>query len=93
MSTHPDFERLLGRVDASRRDAVRKLLLGGALYTAPLIASYSMDSLDGVANAQASNQTAGPVSIPTTSGWSLVALAGALSAAAAFALRRRRGDK
>ncbi|HUH95201.1 MAG TPA: IPTL-CTERM sorting domain-containing protein [Casimicrobiaceae bacterium] len=89
MSTQPDFERLLERVDASRRDAVRKLLVGAALYTAPLIASYSMDSLEGVANAQVPNQT--PAAIPATSGWSLVALAGALSAAAAFALRRRRG--
>ena len=89
MNTNPDFERLLERVDASRRDAVRKLALGAALYTAPLIASYSMDSLEGVANAQASNQTVA-AAIPTTSGWSLVALAGALSAAAAFVLRRRR---
>lgn len=90
MSTNPDFERLLERVDASRRDAVRKLALGAALYTAPLIASYSMDSLEGVAHAQASNQTAA-AAIPATSGWSLVALAGALSAAAALVLRRRRG--
>jgi len=93
MSTHPDFERLLERVDPGRRDAVRKLVLGAALYTTPLIASYSMDSLEGVASAQAPNQTVGPVAIPATSGWSLVALAGALSAAAAFVLRRRRGDK
>jgi hypothetical protein len=91
MSTHPDLERLLERVDASRRDAVRKLLAGAALYTAPLIASYSMDSLEGVASAQAPNQTLGGVAIPATSGWSLVALAGALSATAAFVLRRRRG--
>jgi MYXO-CTERM domain-containing protein len=90
MGTNPDFDRMLERVDPSRRDAVRKILLGAALYTAPLIASYSMDSLEGVASAQASNQTLGPQPIPASSGWSLVALTGALSAAAAFVLRRRR---
>jgi len=77
--------------DPSRRDAVRKILLGTAIYAAPLIASYSMDSLDGVAHAQSSNQTIGLARpIPTTSGWSLIALAGALAAAGAFVLRRRR---
>jgi LPXTG-motif cell wall-anchored protein len=91
MSTNPDFERLLDRIDASRREAVRKILAGAAIYTAPMIASYSMDSLEGVAHAQAPNQTIGPpVPIPATSGWTLAALAGALAAAGAFVLRRRR---
>jgi hypothetical protein len=90
MSTNPGFERLLERIDPSRRDAVRKILAGAAIYAAPMIASFSMDGLDGVAHAQAANQTV-PAQIPTTSGWSLVALAGALSAAGAFVLRRRRG--
>lgn len=91
MSTNPDFERLLDRIDAGRREAVRKILAGAAIYSAPMIASYSMDSLDGVAHAQAPNQTIGPpVPIPATSGWTLVALAGALAAAGAFVLRRRR---
>jgi hypothetical protein len=90
MTTTPGVERLLERIDPSRRDAVRKLLVGAAVYTAPMIASFSMESLDGVANAQARNQTAGPTEIPATSGWSLIALAGALSAAAAVVLRRRR---
>ena len=90
MSTNPRFERLLERIDPSRRDVLRKLLVGAAIYSAPMIASFSMESLDGVANAQSQNQTVGPTQIPTTSGWSLLALAGALSAAAAVVLRRRR---
>jgi hypothetical protein len=88
MSTNPEVERMLERVDPSRREAVRKLLAGAAIYSAPMIASFSMDSLDGVANAQVRNQTAQP--IPATPGWSLVALAAALSAAAAVMFRRRR---
>jgi len=89
MSTNPKIEPLLERIDPSRRDAVRKLVAGAAIYAAPMIASFSMDSLEGVANAQVSNQvTVNPV--PATSGWSVVALAGALSAAAAVLLRRRR---
>ena len=47
MSTNPGFERLLERVDPARRDIVRKLLLGAAVYSAPLVVSYSMDSLEG----------------------------------------------
>jgi MYXO-CTERM domain-containing protein len=91
MSTNPDFERLLDRIDASRRDAVRKILAGVVIYTAPMVASYSMDSLDGIAQAAAPNQTIGPpVPVPATSGWSVAALAGALAAVGAFVLRRRR---
>jgi MYXO-CTERM domain-containing protein len=89
MSTNPKVEPLLERIDPSRRDTVRKLIAGAAIYTAPMIASFSMDSLDGVANAQAPNQTS-VHSVPATSGWSVVALAGALSAAAAVLFRRRR---
>jgi hypothetical protein len=89
MPSHPEFERMLERIDPSRRDAVRKILLGTAIYAAPMIASYSMDSLDGVAHAQSSNQTI-PRAVPATSGWTLVALTGALAAAGTFLLRRRR---
>lgn len=91
MSTNPDFERVLDRIDASRRDSVRKILAGAVIYSAPMIASYSMDSLDGIAHAKGPNQTIGPpVPIPATSGWSVAALAGALAAAGAFVIRRRR---
>jgi MYXO-CTERM domain-containing protein len=89
MPSQPGFERVLERIDPTRRDAVRKILLGTAIYAAPMIASYSMDSLDGVAHAQSSNQTI-VRTVPTSSGWSLIALAGAMAAAGAFALRRRR---
>ncbi|HTS24045.1 MAG TPA: IPTL-CTERM sorting domain-containing protein [Casimicrobiaceae bacterium] len=89
MPTNPHLERMLQRVDPSRRDAVRKILAGAAIYSAPLIASYSMDTLDGVAQAQSGNQTR-RVGIPATSGWSLIALAGALGATGAFLLRRKR---
>jgi hypothetical protein len=90
MSSNPKVEPLLQRIDPSRRDTVRKLLAGAAIYTAPMIASFSMDSLEGVANAQARNQTPAAQPVPASSGWSVAALAGALSAAAAVVLRRRR---
>jgi hypothetical protein len=89
MSTNPKVEPLLERIDPNRREAVRKLIAGAAIYTAPMIASFSMDSLEGVANAQARNQTT-VRDVPATSGWSVAALAGAISAAAAVLLRRRR---
>lgn len=89
MSTNPRFERFLQRVEPGRRDALRKLLAGAVVYTAPLVASYSMDSLDGVARAQPPNQAGQP--IPASSGWTLTALAGAIAGAAALVLRRRKG--
>jgi hypothetical protein len=89
MSTNPRFERFLERVDPRRRDALRKILAGAVVYTAPLVASYSMSSLEGVAQAQSRNQT-GPQPIPATSGWTLAAMAGAIGAAATLLLRRRR---
>jgi hypothetical protein len=45
-----------------------------------------MESLDGQAQAQVTNQ----VSVPATSGWSLAALTGLIAAAGALLLRRRR---
>jgi hypothetical protein len=91
MSTNPRFERFLERVDPRRREALRKILAGAVVYTAPLVASYSMSSLEGVAQAQSRNQT-GVQAIPATSGWTLAAMAGAIGAAATLLLRRR-GDR
>jgi hypothetical protein len=87
VSTNPGFERFLERIDPTRREVLRKILAGAAVYSAPLIASYSMHSLEGTAQAQSLNQTQG---IPATSGWTLAALTAALGAAATWALRRRR---
>jgi len=89
MSTNTRFEHALERVDSERRDVVRKLVAATAVYTAPVILSYSMDSLEGTARAQSQNQTVGAVSVPATSGWTLTALAGAIAAAGAILLRRR----
>ncbi|HKN11212.1 MAG TPA: hypothetical protein VJ376_17285 [Pseudomonadota bacterium] len=89
MSTNPRFERFLERVDPSRRDALRKILSGAVLYSAPLVASFSMNSLEGVAQAQGKNQI-GAQPVPATSGWTLTAMAGAISAAAALLIHRRR---
>jgi hypothetical protein len=86
MSTNPSLERLLENVEPGRRDALRKILVGAAVYTAPVVASFTMDSLDGQAQAQVSNQN----SIPASSGWSLAALTGMVAAAGALLLRRRR---
>jgi hypothetical protein len=88
MSTNPRFERFLERIDPARRDALRKILAGAAVYSAPLIASFSMSNLDGVAQAQSRNQTG--AAIPASSGWTLAALTAAIGAAATLVLRRRR---
>ena len=92
MSTNPTIEKLLDRYEPERREALRKILLGTAIYATPVVASYSMQNLGGVANAQAINQTIGP-SIPVDSGIALAATAGAIAAAGAFVLRRRRSKK
>ncbi len=89
MSTNPRFERFLERIDPSRREALRKILAGTVLYSAPLIASFSMKSLEGVAQAQGPNQT-GVLPVPASSGWTLTAMAAAIGAAATILLRRRR---
>ena len=89
MSTNPRFERFLERIDPSRREALRKILAGTVLYSAPLIASFSMKSLEGVAQAQVPNQTA-VQAVPASSGWTLTAMAAAIGAAATLLLRRRR---
>ena len=87
MSTNPSLERFLENVELGRRDALRKILAGAAVYTAPVVASFTMDSLDGQAQAQVSNQVS---SVPASSGWSLAALTGIIAAAGALLLRRRR---
>jgi MYXO-CTERM domain-containing protein len=89
MSNDPKVERVLARFEPGRREALRKIAVGSAVYVAPVVASFSMDSLGGVAQAQAGNQ----VAVPATSGWSIAAMFGALTAAAAVLLRRRRDPK
>jgi len=94
MSTNPKIDRVLERFEPGRRDALRKIVVGSAVYAAPVVASFSMDSLGGVAQAQGNNQTIAPASVPAPAGWSLAALAALVSAAGAFLLRRRRdGDQ
>lgn len=89
MSTNPTIEKLLERYSPERRDMLRKILLGTTIYAAPMIASYSMQNLGGIANAQSQNQTIG-TAIPVDSGLGLAAATGAIAAAGAFVLRRRR---
>ncbi len=93
MNDPQKIDAVVNQVEPGRRDAVRKILVGTALYAAPLVASFSMDSLGGVANAQviAPNQTAVPVEVPTSSGGGLFSIAAALGAAGALMLRRIRG--
>jgi len=88
MSTNPSLERFLERVEPGRRDALRKIIAGAAVYTTPVVASFTLESLDGQAQAQVSNQAVTPV--PASSGWSLAALTGMVAAAGALLLRRRR---
>ena len=97
MSSDPTIERMLARYEPKRREALRKILLGVAVYTAPVVASYSLQSLGGEAQAQTlcSNQTLSNcnVPIPVDSAFALAAAAGAVGAAGAFMLRRRRAKK
>jgi hypothetical protein len=92
MGTDANIDKLLERYAPERREALRKILLGTAIYAAPVIASYSMQNLGGVAQAQSQNQTVGQA-IPIDSGIGLAAGAAAVAAAGAFVLRRRRGGK
>ncbi|NDP43144.1 MAG: hypothetical protein GZ089_10595, partial [Aromatoleum sp.] len=79
MGTNPKIDRVLERFEPGRRDALRKIVIGSAVYAAPVVASFSMDSLGGVAQAQGRNQTT--ASVPAPGGWSLAALAALVSAA------------
>ena len=89
MSDEQKMDQVLERIEPSRRDAVRKILIGAAIYAAPVVASFSMDSLGGVAQAQSGNQPPQPV--PSTSNWGMAGVVAALAAACAFVLRRGRG--
>jgi IPTL-CTERM motif len=92
MGTNPKIDRVLERFEPGRRDALRKIVIGSAVYVAPVVASFSMDSLGGIAQAQGNNQTRilGANAVPAPKGWSLAALAALVSAAGAYLLRRRR---
>jgi MYXO-CTERM domain-containing protein len=92
MSSNPKIDRVLARFEPGRRDALRKIAVGSAVYVAPVVASFSMESLGGVAQAQGNNQTV-VQQVPATSGWTVAAMFGALTAAAAVLLRRRRDPK
>ena len=89
MSNEEKMERVLHRFEPSRREAMRKILAGAAIYTAPVVASFSMDSLGGSAHAQTfcANQTGG-CAVPTLSEGSQVGLIAALAAAGAYLFRR-----
>ncbi len=94
MSNHDKTERVLRRFEPGRRDAMRKILAGTAIYTAPVVTSFSMDTLGGAAHAQAcyANQTnsSGCVAVPTLSEGSQIGLIAALAAAGAYLFRRGR---
>ncbi|HVN35349.1 MAG TPA: hypothetical protein VMU96_08850 [Casimicrobiaceae bacterium] len=89
MQTNPKIERIVSRIEPGRREAMRRMLLTAA-YTAPAVASFSLDSLAQQKPPLCANQT-GPCvsSVPANSSWSLAALVGVLGAAGAFLLRRR----
>ena len=87
MSDEQKMDQVLERIEPGRRDAVRKILLGAAIYAAPVVASFSMDSLGGVAQAQSQNQA---LPVPATSNWGTAGIVAALGAAGAFLLRRGR---
>ncbi len=88
MSDQQNIDRVLERIEPGRRDAVRKILAGAAIYAVPVVASFSMDSLGGVAQAQGLNQVR---DVPTTTPLGLAGLVAAMGAAGALLLRRIRG--
>lgn len=92
MSKQDKTERVLARFEPGRRDAMRKILAGTAIYTAPVVTTFSMDTLGGAAHAQTcyANQTNACVSVPTLSEGSQVGLIAALAAAGAYLFRRGR---
>lgn len=89
MSANPKVDRLLSRVEPGRRNAMRKILIAAA-YTAPVVASFSLDSLAQVQPPFCGNQTCPPVQVPASSNWTLAALTGMLGLAGAYFMRGRR---
>ena len=89
MQTNPKIERIVARVEPGRREAIRRMLVTAA-YAAPVVASFSLESL-AQQPPQCANQT-GPCvqAVPATSSWSLAALVGTLGAVGALLLRRPR---
>ena len=90
MSDEQKLDQVLERIEPGRRDAVRKILLGAAIYAVPVVASFRMDSLGGVAQAQVPNQTV-VLAVPATSNWGMAGIVAALGAVGAFMRRRGRG--
>jgi len=91
MSKDEKLERVLHRFEPGRREAMRKILAGTAIYSAPVVTSFSMDSLGGSAHAQVfcANQP-DACAVPTLSEGSQVGLIAALAAAGAYLFRRGR---
>jgi len=88
MSKNPKLDRVLSRVDADRRGAIGKILTGAAIYATPVVASFSLNTLGGVAQAQVSNQPVTPV--PAVSPASLAGVASLIGIAGAFLARGRK---
>jgi len=97
MSTNAKVDRVLARVDPSRRDALRKILGGAAVYSVPVVATFPLDTLADVEVApRCANQTdiiCKSVPVPTAPVWGLAALGGMLAAVGAFLGRKRRGSE
>jgi hypothetical protein len=89
MNNQPKIDRVLQRVEPGRREALRKILAGTAIYAAPVVASFSIEGLGGVAQAQVSNQP--PEAVPAMSKSGLAGLLAMMAAAGALLLRRFRG--
>jgi hypothetical protein len=89
MSDNEKIEKVLERFEPGRREAMRKILVGAALYAAPVVASFSLDTLGGVAQAAGPNQTQ-LQNVPATSGKGLFGLMAVLGVIGAFMARFRR---
>ena len=76
----------LDKVDAGRREALTKLVLGSA-FAVPVVASFAMG---GLAPAQAQTSNSNIASVPTMQEWALPLLAGGLGAAALLVMNKTR---
>jgi hypothetical protein len=89
MSSREGAEKVLDRLDETRRSFVRNLIIAGP-FVVPAVASFAMSGLS-VSEAQA--QVPNAVSIPATSPVALGAAAAGLLLAGAALLRRGLGQQ
>ncbi len=95
MNNDPEKPPRLDQFEPARRESLRKILNISVVYTAPVVASFSLGGLGGDAQAQSSNQATSPPlgaasSVPAVSRFGMFSIVGAIAAAGALLIRRFR---